>query len=268
MKHDKHVALLVLLAALTGVGYAEEEKFPTGYTDTPQLPGSHWRVHDDNRPRPRVVTPGTYGTGEQPGKPPSDAIVLFDGASLEGWQAEKGGPAKWKVANGYMEVAGGSGDIVSTRKFGDCQLHVEFREPVPASGKSQGRGNSGVFLAGLYEIQVLDSYENLTYADGQAGAIYGQSPPLVNASRPPGEWQSYDIIFVTPRFSNGNLATPGYVTVIHNGVVTQNHTQLLGATVHHALPQWVPHDVNMPLRLQDHGAPVRYRNIWVRPLSP
>jgi hypothetical protein len=166
-----------------------------------------------------------------------------------------------------MEVVAGSGDIVTRQKFGDYQLHVEFREPVPPSGNSQERGNSGVFLAGLYEVQVLDSYHNLTYADGQASAIYGQSPPLVNASRPPGEWQTYDIVFVSPRFANGKLSTPGSVTVFHNGLITQNHTQLLGGTVHRALPTWVPHEVEMPVRLQDHGKPVRFRNIWVRPLS-
>ncbi len=267
MKHHKGCVLMILLTALAAVAQAQEEKSPTGYTDTPYLPGSQWRVHDDKRPRPNVVTPGTCSTDAQPGKAPSDATILFDGSNLDAWQAEKGGPARWKVENGYLKVVGGSGDIVTKRKFGDYQLHVEFREPVPPRGNSQQRGNSGVFLAGLYEVQVLDSYNNLTYADGQASAIYGQSPPLVNASRPPGEWQTYDIVFVSPRFANGKLSAPGYVTVFHNGVLTQNHTQLLGGTVHHALPTWVPHDVDMPLRLQDHGKPVRFRNIWVRPLS-
>ena len=265
--HYKGCALMILLTALSAVAHAQEEKAPTGYTDTPFLPGGQWRVHDDNRPRPRVVTPGTCSTGGEPGKAPSDATVLFDGRNLDAWQAEKGGPAGWKVENGYMEVVGGRGDIVTKQKFGDYQLHVEFREPLPASGNSQERGNSGVFLAGLYEVQVLDSYDNLTYADGQASAIYGQTPPLVNASRPPGEWQTYDIVFVSPRFTNGKLSTPGYVTVFHNGVITQNHTQLLGGTVHHALPKWVAHEVNMPVKLQDHGKPVRFRNIWIRPLS-
>jgi hypothetical protein len=276
MKSKNGFASATLCSAFLGalcvaVAHGEEEKAPTGYTDTPLLPGSQWRVHDGNRPHPPVVTPGTCSTGDstgdQPGKPPSDATVLFDGNNLDAWQAEKGGPAKWHVANGYMEVVRGSGDILTKRKFGDYQLHVEFREPTPPTGNSQERGNSGVFLAGLYEVQVLDSYNNLTYADGQAAAIYGQAPPLVNAARPPGEWQTYDIVFVSPRFTNGKLTTPGYVTVFHNGLVTQNHTQLLGATVHHALPQWTPHEPNMPLRLQDHGVPVRFRNIWIRPLS-
>lgn len=240
---------------------AEKEEWPTGFTDTPLLPGSPWRVHDDARPRPRVVTPG-----DQPGKPPSDATVLFDGSNLDAWQSAKGGPAGWKIENGYMEVLAGSGDIATKRKFGDYQLHVEFSEPSPPAGKSQGRGNSGVFLAGLYEVQVLDSYDNITYADGEASAIYGQTPPLVNASRPPGQWQSYDIVFESPRFADGKVTSPGYVTVLHNGVVTQNHTALLGPSVHHALPTWKPHGPEMPLLLQDHRMPVRFRNIWIRPL--
>jgi hypothetical protein len=270
MKHRQQYGLLTVglatLVSLMGIA-SGEEKAPTGYTDTPYLPGNRWRVHDGDRPRPHVVTPGTSAAGDQPGKAPSDATILFDGKSLDGWQAEKGGPAGWKVANGYVEVVKGSGDIVSKQKFSDYQLHIEFREPAPPVGDSQERGNSGVFLAGLYEIQVLDSYNNLTYADGQASAVYGQTPPLANAARPPGEWQTYDIIFTTPRFADGKVSKPGYVTVLHNGVLTQNHTELLGPTVHHALPKWVVHDPDMPLKLQDHGVPVRFRNIWIRPLN-
>lgn len=250
-----------LLVAGAGV-HAEQEQWPTGFADTPLLPNSKWRVHDDERPRPRVVTPG-----DQAGRAPSDATILFDGKNLDAWQSGKGGAAGWKVENGTMEVVGGSGDIATKQKFGDYQLHVEFREPSPPTGKSQGRGNSGVFLAGLYEVQMLDSYDNTTYADGQASAIYGQTPPLVNASRPPGEWQTYDIVFESPRFADGKVTSPGYVTVFHNGVVTQNHTALLGPSVHHALPTWKPHDLEMPLKLQDHSFPVRFRNIWIRPLA-
>ncbi len=266
MKHYTSGALMILLTTLGAVAHAEEGNAPTGYSDTPFLPGSQWRVHDGSRPHPRVVSPGTCSTADQPGKAPSGATILFDGRNLDAWQSAKGGPAGWKVASGYMEVVRGSGDIVTRQRFGDYQLHLEFREPLPPSGNSQERGNSGVFLAGLYEVQVLDSYDNLTYADGQAAAIYGQTPPLLNASRPPGEWQTYDIVFVSPRFANGKLSEPGYVTVFHNGVITQNHTQLLGATVHHALPKWTPHDLDMPLRLQDHGVPVQFRNIWILPL--
>jgi len=264
LRTSSKTACAVLLAGVFSLAMSAlgaDEKWPTGYTDTPYLPGSQWRVHDDARPRPPVVAPGA-----QPGKAPSDAIVLFDGRTLDAWQSAKGGPAGWKVENGYVEVASGSGDIVTKQKFGDCQLHVEFREPSPATGNSQERGNSGVFLAGLYEVQVLDSYNNLTYADGEASAIYGQSPPLVNASRPPGEWQSYDIVFEIPRFKDGELTSPGYITVLHNGVLTQNHIALLGPTVHHALPKWRPHGSEMPLLLQDHQMLVRFRNIWIRPL--
>jgi hypothetical protein len=259
-------AVIITVAVATALG-AQEQKAPTGYTDTPTIPGSKWRVHDDARPRPPVITPGTCSTEDTPGKPPSDAVVLFDGTSLAAWRTENGEPAKWKVENGYMEVVPGAGDIWTRQNFGDSQLHVEFRTPSPPKGDSQGRGNSGVLLYGIYEIQVLDSYNNLTYADGQASAVYGQSPPLVNASRPPGEWQVYDIVYTSPRFKDGKVEVPGYVTVFHNGVITQNHTQLLGATGHRSLPKLVVHDPMGPIRLQDHHNPTRYRNIWIRPLG-
>ena len=257
---------LALAVGVAQLASGAEEPAPTGYTDTPLLPGSRWHVHDGNRPHPQIVTPGTFSSDEQPGKPPADAIVLFDGKTLDAWQTEKGGPARWKVQNGYMEVLAGSGDIFTKKKFSDYQLHVEFREPTPAEGHSQERGNSGVFLAGLYEVQVLDGYDNITYADGQVSALYGQAPPLVNAARPPGHWQTYDIIFTTPRFTGGKLSKSGYVTVLLNGVLTQDHKELLGPTVHHALPTWVAHDPDMPVKLQDHSMPVRFRNIWIRPL--
>jgi hypothetical protein len=241
---------------------AQTHHAPTGYTDTPYLPGSPWRVHDDARPRPVVVMPGAA-----PGQPPSDAVILFDGTGLAAWRTAKGETPKWKVENGYMEVVKGAGDILTREAFGDSQLHVEWRTPTPPSGDSQERGNSGVFLFGLYEVQVLDSFNNLTYADGQASAIYGQTPPLLNVSRPPGEWQSYDIVFTAPRFKEDKLVTPGYVTVFHNGVVTQNHTKILGATGNRVLPKLVVHGPKGPLRLQDHNDPIRYRNIWIRPLG-
>jgi hypothetical protein len=263
MRFKSVIITVVVATALS----AQEQKAPTGYTDTPTIPGSKWRVHDDARPRPPVITPGTCSTEDMPGKPPSDAVVLFDGTSLAAWRTENGEPAKWKVENGYMEVVPGAGDIWTRQNFGDSQLHVEFRTPSPPKGDSQGRGNSGVLLYGIYEIQVLDSYNNLTYADGQASAVYGQSPPLVNASRPPGEWQVYDIVYTSPRFKDGKVEVPGYVTVFHNGVITQNHTQLLGATGHRTLPKLVVHDPKGPIRLQDHHNPTRYRNIWIRPLG-
>jgi hypothetical protein len=260
----KFASILVIFATALS---AQTQKAPTGYTDTPTIPGSKWRVHDDARPRPPVITPGTCSTEDTPGKPPSDAVVLFDGTNLAAWHAEKGGPAPWKVESGYMEVVPHSGIIMTNQEFGDSQLHIEFRTPSPPKGDSQGRSNSGVFLYGIYEIQVLDSYNNLTYADGQASAVYGQSPPLVNASRPPGEWQSYDIVFSGPRFKDGKVEVPGYVTIFHNGVITQNHTAILGATGHRSLPKLVVHGPKGPIALQDHGDPMRFRNIWIRPLG-
>src|SRR5262249_49360725 len=162
----------------------------------------------------------------------------------------------------------GAGAILTKDEFGDCQLHVEWAAPDPPKGRDQGRGNSGVMLFGRYEIQVLDSFENLTYADGQAAAIYGQYPPLVNASRPPGKWQSYDIIFTAPRFQNGSLVSPAYVTMLHNGVLVHNHTPVIGAMAYRAVGKYTPHGPNGPITLQDHGNPVRFRNIWVRDLKP
>ena len=228
---------------------------------------TRWKIHDLDRPLPPVVTPGTASTQDTPGKPPSDAIVLFDGTGLEQWLGNDGSTAKWKVENGYFEVVPKTGNIHTRNSFGDCQLHVEFSEPTPPLGESQGRGNSGVFLMSTYEIQVLDSYENKTYADGQAAAVYGQYPPLVNASRPPGQWQTYDIVFHGPRFDNsGKLLRPARITVFHNGVLVQDNVGPTGPTEHGERPPYKAGPDKMPLALQDHGQPVRYRNIWLRPL--
>ena len=226
-----------------------------------------WKIHDPNRPVPAVVDPGTASTNDVPGRAPSDAVVLFDGKDLSKWAHKDGSAAKWKVENGYAEVAPETGYIYSKQAFGDCQLHVEFAEPLPVKGESQDRGNSGVFLMGLYEIQVLDSYENKTYADGQASAVYGQYPPLVNAARPPGQWQSYDIVFHGPRFdTGGKLLRAARVTVLHNGVLVQDHVVPTGPTQHQERPPYKVHPQKLPLGLQDHGEPVRYRNIWIREL--
>jgi hypothetical protein len=227
-----------------------------------------WKPNDPDRPVPPVIEPGTASTQDAPGHPPSDAVVLFDGKDLSQWLGEDGQPAKWKVGDGYFEVVPKSGFIHTRQPFGDCQLHVEFSEPVPPVGEDQGRGNSGVFLMGLYEIQVLDSYHNKTYADGQASAVYAQFPPQVNASRPPGQWQTYDIIFHAPRFDKGGkLLHPARVIVLHNGVLVQDNVELSGPTGHHVRPPYTATPEKLPLALQDHGNPVRFRNIWIRELA-
>src|SRR5258708_6138603 len=229
---------------------------------------TRWKIHDMDRPLPAVINPGTQSTQDSPGRPPSDAIVLFDGKDLSKWAHKDGSAAKWKVENGYAEVVAKTVYIHTREAFGDCQLHVEFAEPIPPKGESQERGNSGVFLMGLYEIQVLDSYENKTYADGQASAVYGQYPPLVNASRPPSQWQSYDIAFHGPRFDkDGKLLRPPRATVLHNGVFVQDNVKLSGPTAHGERPPYKTHSEKLPLALQDHGNPVRYRNIWIRELK-
>ena len=227
-----------------------------------------WKPNDPDRPLPPIIEPGSPSTQDAPGHPPSDAVVLFDGKDLSQWLGADGQPAKWKVADGYLEVLPRSGYIHTRQAFGDCQLHVEFAEPVPAVGESQGRGNSGVFLMGLYEIQVLDSYQNKTYADGQASGVYGQFPPQVNASLPPGQWQIYDIIFHSPRFDkDGKLLRPARFTVLHNGVLVQDNVELSGPTEHHQRPPYKATPDKLPLSLQDHGNPVRFRNIWIRELG-
>jgi 3-keto-disaccharide hydrolase len=217
-----------------------------------------------DRPRPPVVDPGPE---RPPVAPPADAIVLFDGRSLAEWQSGDSQPARWQVRDGYMEVVRGTGSIRTRRSFGDVQVHIEWATPTPPTGSGQERGNSGVFLMSYYEIQVLDSYQNDTYADGQAAAMYGQMPPLVNACRPPGRWQTYDIVFRRPRFGpDGSVVRPARVTVIHNGVVVHDAVPFAGRTAHARPAQYQPHPERLPISLQDHGDPVRYRNVWVREL--
>ncbi len=235
-----------------------------GYKDTPILPGQKWHVHDSDRPYPKEVDPGN-----KPGAAPSDAIVLFDGKDLSKFcQFENGTEVapKWKLKNGTIEIVGGTGNLYTKEKFGDCQLHIEWQEAPDIEGFGQGRGNSGVFLMSRYEIQVLDSYRAPTYADGQAGAIYGQWPPMVNPQRKPGQWQTYDIIFEAPRFEGKTVLSPAYVTLFFNGVMVHNHEKLNGLSAHRAV---LPYDFSGPeerLYLQDHGPkhPVHYRNIWIR----
>ena len=225
---------------------------------------SQWPQHSMDRPRPPVVQSAPH-VGQAP---PSDAIVLFDGKDLAQWQAEDGSAAKWVVRDGFVEVKPGTGMLVSRRGFGDAQLHIEWATPTPPKGEGQERGNSGIFLMGIYELQVLDSYQNDTYADGQAGAIYGQSPPLVNATRPPGQWQTYDVVFHRPHFkADSSVERPARMTVFLNGVLIQDNFELSGPTAHQRRPPYSAHADKLPLKLQDHGNPVRYRNIWIRELE-
>ena len=226
---------------------------------------TRWRQHDMARPRPVVVQPAA----EQPSlPPPSDAIVLFDGGDLAQWQQPGGQPSRWTVVDGAMLPTPNSGMIETKRSFGSIQLHLEFQTPSPTHGKGQERGNSGVYFMGLYELQVLDSYENQTYADGQAAAIYGQHPPLVNVSLPPATWQNYDVVFHAPTFhEDGSLSSPATMTAFHNGVLVQDHFALTGRTMWLQTLPYAPHPDTLPLSLQDHGNPVKFRNIWVRPLA-
>jgi Domain of Unknown Function (DUF1080) len=238
-----------------------------GYSDTPIIPGQPWRVHDVERPAPPLVSPGATASA-----PPSDAVVLFDGKDLSKW-AQRGPngetvDAKWPVREGYFETGAKTGSMFTREGFGDMQLHVEWAAPPEVSGTSQGRGNSGVIIMGRYEVQVLDMFNNRTYADGGAASLYGQWPPLVSAPRPPGEWQAYDIVFEAPRFEGEKLVKPAFATVFWNGVLAQHRQELLGPTGHRTAPRYVPHAPELPLTLQDHSNPVRYRNVWIRRLAP
>jgi hypothetical protein len=258
----------ILLAGLVtiaiGTGMAARQQAPVGYDDTPMQPNGRWRIHDGNRPQPAVVTPGPLS----PAPPPQDATVLVGaGADRSAWQMmADGAPVTWPMNDGVLQT--GKGLIRTKAEFTDYQLHVEFATPKDVKGDSQGRGNSGVFLNGKFEIQVLDSYQNRTYADGSASAMYGQYPPLVNASRPPGEWQAYDIVFTSPRFKTGGiLDRPAIVTVLHNGILVHNATPFWGPTAHKKIDPYTPDTAKGPIALQDHGNPVRYRNIWIRPVK-
>jgi hypothetical protein len=237
-----------------------------GYTNMAEIPGTPWRIHDAARPQPPVVTPGPT-----PGAPPADAIVLFDGKDLSKFAHNRKGQlvaAEWPVRDGYFETGAGAGSVVTRESFGDVQLHLEFATPADASGFSQGRGNSGVILMGRYEVQVLDSFNNITYADGMAASIYGEHPPMVNAARKPGEWQTYDIMFEAPVFKGTTLVRPAYLTVIWNGVLVHHRRAVMGSTSATMQPHsYTPHDAELPLTLQDHSNPVRYRNVWIRRLN-
>ena len=243
---------LLLLATAAGAAAFQ------GYTDTPFIPGTTWRVHDATRPQPKAIDPGDDT------KAPSDAIVLFNGTNTDEFLAGNG-PAKWPIEEGAMVVKGG-GSHRSKRSFGDIQLHLEFATPNPPRGSDQGRGNSGVYFMGMYEVQILDSYENKTYADGGLGSMYGQYPPLVNAARKPGEWQSYDIIFHAPTFKDGAVEKKARVTVLLNGILVQDNMEYNGPSAHRSVVPYREHAAKLPFSLQDHGKPVKFRNIWVREL--
>ena len=225
---------------------------------------SAWKQHDMSRPKPPKITPPPPS---EPVPPPEGAVVLFDGTDLSAWTSGQGRAAAWKVEDGYFEVVPGAGAIQTREAFGDVQLHIEWASPNPPQHTGQDRGNSGVFLMGRYEVQVLDSYEADTYADGQAGAIYGQYPPRFNAARPPGEWQTYDLFFSRPRFAeDGTLQQPARLTVVHNGILIQDNAEVLGPTEWLRYAPYQAHAEALPISLQDHGSPVRFRNVWALPL--
>jgi hypothetical protein len=264
MPMKKILVLAVVLLVIPGLMAALASK-DSAQSAAQKADLEKWAIHDLNRPLPPVVDPGAGGPL---GPAPSDAVVLFDGKGFDQWEDAKGEPAKWKVEGGYLEVVAKTGSIRTKKGFGDCQLHLEWATPAAVAGEGQERGNSGVFLMDLYEVQVLDSFNNQTYADGQAAAVYGQYPPLVNASRKPGEWQTYDIVFHRPRFdADGNLTEPARMTIFHNGVLVQDNAVLTGPTAHKARPPYKTHADKLALSLQDHGNPVRYRNIWLRELE-
>ncbi len=260
----------VTLANAQQTGNAGHVNPDLGFKDTPMLPDLPWHVHDPDRPHPKVITPAAT-----PGGPPSDAIVLFDGKDLSKWYhrgrgADRSKPvdAGWKVENGYFEITRGFGDLVTRDRFGDVQLHIEWSSPAAVTSRSQGRGNSGVLLMSRYEIQVLDMWDNATYADGGAGSIYGQWPPLVTPARRPGEWNTYDIVFEAPKFESEKLLKPAFFTVFYNGVMVHNRKQSMGPMVYRKVAHYTPHPAEDSLMLQDHNSnPVRYRNVWIRRLG-
>jgi hypothetical protein len=250
------MAFLPCIAALSHAAHASAQIDP------------RYPQHDTLRPQPRIVRPAVPSSADAVGRAPSDAVVLFDGHDLSKWTNAQSMPAPWKVADGYFEVTKGKGSIQTKDSFGDAQLHIEWMSPSPAEGVSQDRGNSGVFFMGTYEVQVLDSYGNRTYPDGQAASIYGQNPPLVNASLPPGQWQTYDIIFRRPHFdAAGKVTQPATLTVFHNGVLVQDHRELVGPTSNGERLPYTKHADRLPISLQDHGHPVRFRNVWIRDLE-
>ncbi len=237
--------------------YAKDGSGTYGYKDTPKLPWCQWLVHDPDRPAPRRIDPGP---AQPPAPAPADAVALFNGKDLSQWRDNK-----WSVADG--EIVAGEGELISKANFGDCQIHLEWMAPAHFEGPWYNRGNNGVMLMGLYEIQIFDSYNERIYPDGQAGAIYGQTPPRVNVTRPPGQWQTYDIVFTAPRFDGDKLVQPARVTLFHNGVLVQLNEEIHGETGHRIIPEYKQKISQGPLAFGGHGCPVRFRDIWVRPLE-
>jgi len=263
------VAAIILCSFVLGTSSPSEcraEDDGLGYSYTPQLPNSPWRVHDRRRPQPPKVAPG-----KTPGAPPADAVVLFDGKDFAQWENAR--PTDGAEAIDPKSIEDGAFNVLKTgwiqtkRHFGDCQLHIEWRTPETADGDNLNWGNSGVFFLGNYELQILESHDNKVYADGMAGAIYGQTPPSVNPARKPGQWQTFDVIFTAPRFDGEMLLSPAYFTVLWNGVLVQNHTEVMGSTRHLTFPNYRSFESTGPLVLQPHGSAVRFRNIWIRPLK-
>jgi len=261
-----NIKIPTLAFCLSATALMAADAAKPGYKDTPIIPGTKWHVHDSDRPHPPIVKPGEKFSHGAP--PPADAIVLFNGKDFSKWKSAKGGEVTWKIENDYMEVTPKSGIIRTADEFGDFQLHLEWATPSKVEGESQGRGNNGVNIFGRYEVQILDSYNNVTYADGQAGALYGQFPPLVNASKPPGEWQTYDIFFEAPKFDEkGEVKSKAHVTVLHNGVLVHHRQEILGRTNHREIGNYKGAKEKGPIQLYEHGNPVRFRNIWIRPLG-
>jgi hypothetical protein len=245
-----------------GAGLEYSKDGVCGYKDTPMQPWSGYHTHDPDRPVPAKVAPGEFGTQAKAGSAPGDALVLFDGKNLEQWKALPG----WKVENG--ELVSGNGLLTTQQEFGDCQLHLEWQAPNPPQGEMFNQGNNGVLMMGLTEIQIFDSWTNKLYADGQAASVYAQTPPLVNACRPPGEWQTYDIVWIVPVFENGKLIKPARVTMFHNGLLVHHFQEVYGDTPHRGLASYKSPITKGPVSLMGHNSPVRFRNIWIRPLPP
>ena len=258
------LSLLILTAFLAcTIANGEEEgrfkyEYP-GYDNTPLIAGSEFKVHQKDRPQPPRVIP-SKSTGEKGSAAPSDATVLFDGSSVECFQK-----TSWKIMEGA--IVAGHGDLVTKTAYGDCQLHIEWRAPDPPSGNPGNMGNSGIFFMGQYELQIYDSFSSKIYADGSAAAVYGQMPPMVNACRRPGQWQSYDVIFKAPLFKDAKLIEPARVTALHNGVLVHNNTKILGPTTHRGTRSYKAHATRLPITIQGHASPVAFRNIWIRELD-